>query len=225
MCLKPHGLQEGVAICHANAPLAMLAAPQAELDELHAIKAKQAALPGKTAVRGEAHQAATCVIFPVLTGSAGALLRLQAHRQQLAPVLVAMLNSAEEACPAGRAAAVPGPRTEGIPVAALAKEGVYNAVGTCSYELHDFLDFPAWFRNALAVVRIAWSVISADSLLAGEWSCCIPRWRCVAHPYHDRPPRLCLRSPCGRVAVPHSCRSQLDPVKTLRLRRRRARKL
>ena len=67
-------------------------------------------------------------------------------------MLVAMLRSAEEVCPAGRAAAVAGQRIDGVPVLALAKEGVYNAVGTCAYDLHDFLDFPSWFRSALAAV-------------------------------------------------------------------------
>ena len=79
----------------------------------------------------------------------------QEHRQQLAPVLVAMLRSSEEACPAGRASAAPGPSTEHIPAAVLAKEAVYNAVGTCSYDLHDFLDLRSWLRNALAAVCAA----------------------------------------------------------------------
>ena len=81
------------------------------------------------------------------------LTLMQAYRQQLAPVLVAMLQTAEEACPAGRAAAVPGERLEGVPASALAKEGVYNAIGTCAFDLHDFLDFPSWFECVLAVVQ------------------------------------------------------------------------
>ena len=66
--------------------------------------------------------------------------------------MVAMLKGAEEACPAGHAASLPGPRTEGVPSLVLAKEGIYNAVGTCAYDLHDFFDFPSWFRSALSLV-------------------------------------------------------------------------
>lgn len=74
---------------------------------------------------------------------------MEDHRQQLAPVLVAMLQGAEEASPPGRSASLAGPCTEGVPALALAKEAIYNAVGTCAYDLHDFLDFPSWFRSAL----------------------------------------------------------------------------
>lgn len=79
--------------------------------------------------------------------------RVQDHRQQLAPVLVAMLQGAEEASPPGRSASLAGPCTEGVPALALAKEAIYNAVGTCAYDLHDFLDFPSWFRSALIQVQ------------------------------------------------------------------------
>ncbi|KAK9787255.1 hypothetical protein WJX73_002919 [Symbiochloris irregularis] len=101
---------------------------------------------------------------------------MEAHRQQLAPVLVSMLHSIEAACPAGQAAnTMQGPRIEGVPSAVLAKEAVYNAVGTCSYDLYDFLDFPSWFRSALAMelANESWEsrpLCRRALLLLGQWT-------------------------------------------------------
>ncbi|KAK9830439.1 hypothetical protein WJX72_011753 [[Myrmecia] bisecta] len=86
---------------------------------------------------------------------------LEAHRETLAPVVVAMLNRASEACPPGAAAQLPGPLSRGVPPAVLAKEAVYNAVGTAAFELHDYIEFTSWFRMALLPEL-------ADSSLAGR---------------------------------------------------------
>jgi hypothetical protein len=77
---------------------------------------------------------------------------LEAYRPALAPLVVAMLQRAEAACPPGAAAAAAagaGAGGGGPPPALLAKEAVYRAVAVGAYELHDFVDLSAWLRRAL----------------------------------------------------------------------------
>ena len=68
-------------------------------------------------------------------------------------MLVNMLAEAAEACPPGAAAGLLGPRVEGVPAAALAKEAVYAAAAVAAYDLHDYIDFAPWFRGALLQAR------------------------------------------------------------------------
>jgi hypothetical protein len=60
--------------------------------------------------------------------------------QVLAPVVLASLKEASEACPAGPAS------TSGrqISPALLYKEAVYNAVGLANYDLEESINFKGW---------------------------------------------------------------------------------
>jgi hypothetical protein len=79
--------------------------------------------------------------------------REQEDREAVAPVVVRLLGAQLEACPPGGAAAQPGPRVAGVPAAVLAKEAAYTAAGVGAYELHDYIDFRAWYHAALLRVR------------------------------------------------------------------------
>jgi hypothetical protein len=70
-------------------------------------------------------------------------------------VVVSLLNAAAAACPPAAAAApesLRGPRVGGVPAALLAKEAAYTAAAVGAYELHDCVDFTAWFRGPLLQV-------------------------------------------------------------------------
>lgn len=81
------------------------------------------------------------------------LVVLQFNTKVIAPLVMAVLKTAVEACPTGAAGQVGGPRVGGIPTAVLAKEAAYSAVGVCAFELHGFIEFGPWFRNTLVQVR------------------------------------------------------------------------
>ena len=42
-----------------------------------------------------------------------------------------------------------------LPPQVLTKEAAYNAAGVGAYELHDYIDFRAWYHAALLRVRAA----------------------------------------------------------------------
>ena len=67
-----------------------------------------------------------------------------------------MLQAASAACPPGVAPTANGSAPAaplGVPAPCLAKEAGYNAIGVGAWELHDYIDFSSWFRNALLAVR------------------------------------------------------------------------
>jgi hypothetical protein len=67
---------------------------------------------------------------------------LGARRDDLAPWLVPRLQAAAAACPPEAVAA-------GASDALLAAEAAYGALGACAYELHDHVDFSAWWAAVL----------------------------------------------------------------------------
>lgn len=76
---------------------------------------------------------------------------LERDREGLGPFVVELLQKSLQACPPGSASSLPPgtPSVVGVPYPLLAKEAVYNAVGTGSYELHDFVDYTSWLQSAL----------------------------------------------------------------------------
>ena len=91
------------------------------------------------------------------------LALFEAHREAVAPVVLGLLQAANEACAAALAAAAATasgagaaagaqpqpPAVHGIPAAVLAKAAVYQAAAVGSYELHEYIDFSSWLRASL----------------------------------------------------------------------------
>ena len=53
-------------------------------------------------------------------------MRPQGNREAVAPMLLELLQRANQACPVGAAAQLQGPRVHGVPAAVLTKEAVYQ---------------------------------------------------------------------------------------------------
>ncbi|GAQ92680.1 Nuclear transport receptor KAP120 (importin beta superfamily) [Klebsormidium nitens] len=92
------------------------------------------------------------------------------HREILAPVVLAVLKEASEACPPGPASTS---GNEASP-ALLFKEAAYNAVGLANYDLEESVDFKSWYDSSLSVELLDRNVTgrllrSRVAWLLGRW--------------------------------------------------------
>lgn len=99
------------------------------------------------------------------------LIAMQSHRDALAPSLVHLLNTVQAQPPAVAASlgayAAASEGAGGVPVELLNREAVYNTVGIGAYELHDHVDFAAWFHGHL----VPELQVGDSSQLAERWVC------------------------------------------------------